>query len=253
MHIRSRTAGLLLLLAAAAAARRGPRRFSAASVPVQAARRTCKAARFGDRASGGRDMTLKKKLAAALAAAGLAVGLSLAGTGTARATDFPTPGQWAEIFNPYLHAKGNTLCFDDPNGSTSFGTQVQLYRCHGYASNGAPQRWVFVQPDDSNGNPITEGGNNVYELYNLAAGRCLAVTGTSVGHPLIMGSCITSSTSIAWWELRPTTPASHDFQLALWLFDDWCIGADDFRDNSPTRLLLFGCSPTDTSQLWNLG
>jgi hypothetical protein len=38
-------------------------------------------------------MTLKKKLAAVLAAAGLAVGLSLAGTGTARATDFPTPGQ----------------------------------------------------------------------------------------------------------------------------------------------------------------
>ena len=198
-------------------------------------------------------MTLKKKLAAALAAAGLAVGLSLAWPGTARASDIPTPGQWAEIFNPYLHAQGNTLCFDDPNGSTSFGTQVQLYRCHGYASNGAPQRWVFVQAEDSNGNPVHEGGNNVYELYNLAAGRCLAVTGTSVGQPLIMGSCITSNTSVALWELRPTNPASHDFQLALWLYDDWCIGANDFRDNSPTRLLLFACSPSDTSQLWNLG
>jgi len=156
-------------------------------------------------------MTLKKKLAAALAAAGLAVGLSLAWPGTARATDIPTPGQWAEIFNPYLHAQGNTLCFDDPNGSTSFGTQVQLYRCHGYASNGAPQRWVFVQAEDSNGNPVHEGGNNVYELYNLAAGRCLAVTGTSVGQPLIMGSCITSSTSVALWELRPTQPSQSRF------------------------------------------
>jgi hypothetical protein len=145
------------------------------------------------------------------------------------------------------------LCFDDPSGSTSDGTQAQLYRCHGYASNGAPQRWVFVQPDDIHGNPVTEGGNNVYELYNLAAGRCLAVNGTSVGHPLILTSCVTTSTSIALWELRPTNPASHDFQLALWLFDDWCIGANDFRDNSPTRLLLFGCSPSDTSQLWNLG
>jgi hypothetical protein len=250
MPIRSRAAGLLL---AAAAVRRGPRRFSVASVPFRAARRTGKAARSGDRASAGSDMTLKKKLAAALTAAGLAAGLSLAWPGTARATDFPVPGQWAEIFNPYLHAKGNTLCFDDPNGSTSFGTQAQLYRCHGYASNGAPQRWVFVQAEDSNGNPVTEGGNNVYELYNLAAGRCLAVTGTSAGQPLIMGSCITSNTSIALWELRPTNPASHDFQLALWLFDNWCIGANDFRDNSPTRLLLFGCSPSDTSQLWNLG
>ena len=198
-------------------------------------------------------MTLKKKLAAALAAVGLAAGLSLAGTGTARATDFPTPGQWAEIFNPYLHAQGNTLCFDDPSGSTSLGTQVQLYRCHGYASNGAPQRWVFVQAEDRNGNPVTEGGNNVYELYNLAAGRCLAVTATRVAQPLILTSCVTTSTSVALWELRPTTPASHDFQLALWLYDDWCIGANDFNDNSPTRLLLFGCSPSDTSQLWNLG
>ncbi len=73
-------------------------------------------------------------------------------------------------------------------GDASDGTQAQLYRCHGYASNGAPQRWVFVQP-------------------------------------------------------------GHDFQLALWLYDDWCIGANDFNDNSPTRLLLFGCSPSDTSQL----
>jgi hypothetical protein len=51
--------------------------FSAASVPFQAARLTCEATRFRDRASGGSDMTLKK-LAAALAAAGLAAGLSLA-------------------------------------------------------------------------------------------------------------------------------------------------------------------------------
>ena len=130
---------------------------------------------------------------------------------------------------------------------------VQLYRCHGYASNGAPQRWVFVQAEDRNGNPVTEGGNNVYELYNLAAGRCLAVTATRVAQPLILTSCVTTSTSVALWELRPTTPASHDFQLALWLYDDWCIGANDFNDNSPTRLLLFGCSPSDTSQLWNLG
>lgn len=198
-------------------------------------------------------MTLRRKLAAALAAVGLAAGLSLAGTGTARATDFPTPGVWSEVFNPYLNAQGNTLCFDDPSGSTSDLTKVQLYRCHGYASNGAPQRWVFIQPEDIHGNPIYEGGNPVYELYNLAAGRCLAAEGTAVGYPVFLTSCVTSSTSIAWWELRPTNPALHDFQLALWLYDDWCLGADDFRDRSPTSLLLFGCSPTDTSQLWNLG
>ena len=91
-------------------------------------------------------MTPKRKLAALLAAAGLAAGLVLAGPGTARATDVPPDGQWAEIYNPYLHAQGNILCFDDPSGSTADGTQAQLYRCHGCASDGTPQRWVFIQP-----------------------------------------------------------------------------------------------------------
>jgi hypothetical protein len=198
-------------------------------------------------------MKLKKKLAAALAAAGLAAGLSLAAPGTAHATDVPPPGQWVEVFNPYLHAQNNTLCFDDPNGSTANDTQAQLFRCHGYASNGLPQRWVFIKALDSNGNLVTEGGNQVYMLFSQAAGKCLAVEATFVGAPLFLTSCITSNDSIALWELRPTTPGSRDFQLALWLFDDWCIGANDFRDNSPTRLLLFGCAPSDTSQLWNLG
>jgi hypothetical protein len=188
-----------------------------------------------------------------IAAAGLAVGLGLAGTGTARATDFPPVGGWAEVFNPYLGTQGNFLCFDDPSGSTSDFTQVQLYHCHGYASNGAPQRWVFVQPEDINGNPIREDGNNVYELYNLAAGRCLAVTGTTVGQPLVLTSCVTSDKSIAMWELRPTNPASRDFQLALWLYNDWCIAANPLNDNRPAGLGLAGCSPTDTRQLWNLG
>jgi hypothetical protein len=198
-------------------------------------------------------MTLKKKLAATLAAAGLAVGLGLAGTGTARATDFPPVGGWAEVFNPYLGTQGNTLCFDDPGGSTSDGTQVQLYHCHGYASDGAPQRWVFIQPEDINGNPIREGGDNVYELYNLAAGRCLAVHGTSVGQPLLLTNCVNSDKSIAWWVLRPTDPARRDFQLALYLYDDWCIAANVSDGNRPAALGLAGCSPADTRQLWNLG
>jgi hypothetical protein len=55
------------------------------------------------------------------------------------------------------------------------------------------------------------------------------------------------------WELRPTDPASRDFQLALWFYDNWCIGGDDFTDNSPTRLLLFGCDRYNTARLWRLG
>ena len=68
-------------------------------------------------------MNLRGKIAAALAALGLAAGLTLAGAGTAGADITPPSLQWAEIFNPYLHAQSITLCADDPNGSTSSGTQ----------------------------------------------------------------------------------------------------------------------------------
>ncbi|HEX5303102.1 MAG TPA: hypothetical protein VFW50_39525 [Streptosporangiaceae bacterium] len=37
-------------------------------------------------------------------------------------------------------ASNFSLCFDDTNGSTASGNPVQLYHCHGYASNGASQR-----------------------------------------------------------------------------------------------------------------
>ena len=53
--------------------------------------------------------------------------------------------------------------------------------------------------------------------------------------------CAVGGHSAALWQRAgATAPGAFD-------------NANDFNDNSPTRLLLFGCSPTDTSQLWNLG
>jgi hypothetical protein len=103
-------------------------------------------------------MRHKTRLAGVLAAIALAAGVTLAGTGIARADVLP-PSGWSEIYSPNLHAQGLTLCFDDPAGSTASGTQVQLYHCHGYAANGAPQRWVFIQPEDKAGNPVNAGGH----------------------------------------------------------------------------------------------
>jgi hypothetical protein len=200
-------------------------------------------------------LKLKRKLAAALAAAGLAAGLSVAATGTARAS-IPLPpsaGQYYGIFNPYLHARINTLCFEDPGGSTANGTRVQLNECHQHNSDGTLQRWGFVQAADSNGNPITEGGNNVYKLFNLAAGECLGVRGTSDGQPLLLESCNPNDGSVVLWELRPTSAFSPDFQLAVYMFAGWCIAANDASDNRGTPLGLFECNPSDTKQLWNLG
>jgi hypothetical protein len=92
------------------------------------------------------------------AAVALAAGLALAGTGTARADVLPPAGTWAEIFNPNIHAHGITLCADDPNGSTAQFQALQLWRCHGYASNGIPQRWTFLYV----------GNNIVGSAYRIA-------------------------------------------------------------------------------------
>ena len=162
------------------------------------------------------------------------------------------PGQWAEIFNPYLHAKGNTLCFDDPNGSTSDGTQAQLYRCHGYASNGAPQRWVFVPIVDSNDIPFLDNGSQVYWVYNLAANECLIDANTTPGTQLTLGTCTSLGTG---WELHSANgPNSPDFQLALYNPGRQnCAAASNFTDRNGTRLVIEDCVPSDTRQLWNRG
>ena len=199
-------------------------------------------------------MTMKKKLAAALAAAGLATGISLAGTGTARADVNPPAGQWKGIANLHLNGNGNLLCFEDPGGSTANGAQSQLGHCHPYNSDGALQRWLFIQPVDSNGQGMTEEGNKVYYLYNVAAQRCLGVTATRVGQPPILTDCVANNTTVALWELRPTGggPALLDFQLALWLFNDWCIAANVADDIVPNGLGLAGCNANDARQLWDL-
>jgi len=200
------------------------------------------------------------KMAGLLAAAiGLAAGLTMAGTEAARADVVPPVGQWVEIFNPYLYAQGNTLCFDDPNGSTSSGTQLQLWRCHGYASNGAPQRWVFIQPEDNNGNLIYWGGLPVYQIYNLAAGKCFTATNLGAGMPLSLVNCTTNGVTTAgtWWQfLSPNGPASPDFQLYPWPIGEGyntCVAASNYTDGNGTRLVMATCDRYDTGQIWNLG
>src|SRR5205085_8772545 len=96
-----------------------------------------------NQASGGRGMRRIRKLGV-LAAIGFAAGLTMAGTGTARADVIPpSPGDWAEIFDPYINTHGFSLCVDNPGGSSDI-QKIQLYHCHGYASNGGPQRWFFT-------------------------------------------------------------------------------------------------------------
>jgi hypothetical protein len=116
------------------------------------------------------------------AAVALAASLALAGTGTARADVLPPAGTWAEIFNPNIHAHGITLCADDPNGSTAQFQALQLWRCHGYASNGIPQRWTFLYV----GNNIV---GSAYRIANIGGS----------GYYLGLDARMTHSTAYAQW------------------------------------------------------
>ena len=201
-------------------------------------------------------MRRSTRLAGALAAIGLAAELTLAGAGSARADIVPPPGGWAEIFSPHLNAQGNTLCFDDPNGSTSSGTRLQLWRCHGYASNGAMQRWVFIQPEDNNGNLIYDtNGSPVYEVFNLAASMCLTDPGLAPGTQLTLRPC-NRATGGQWWELPSAdNTAGPDFGLRSWPvnFTNSCVSASNASDSNGTRLVVEDCDLFDLSQLWELG
>jgi len=197
-------------------------------------------------------MRRRTRLASVLAAIGLAA--SMAGTGTARADVIPPSGNWVEIFNPHLHDQRITLCVDDPGGSTSSGTALQLFRCHGSDSAGAPQRWVFTQSEDIDGNLVYDHGNPVYYLYNLGGGWCLNLSnrGLQPGRPLILGSC--SGNLIVWFEIHAVgNPAGPDFQLSDFAGTYMCVSASNSSDRNGTPLVMEPCDSTDARQLFNLG
>src|SRR5438105_1007881 len=94
----------------------------------------------------------------------LAAGLIVGTGGTAQAVVTPpSGGGWAELYNPLLPLVDNShhVCLDVPNGTTS-PKALQRYHCHGYASNGAPQRWVFVHLS-----------NDSYWIYNQSNLLCV--------------------------------------------------------------------------------
>jgi hypothetical protein len=199
-------------------------------------------------------MRRRTRLAGVLAAIGLAASMAVAGTGTARADVIPPDGHWAEIFNPHLHDRGITLCADDPGGSTSSGTRLQLWRCHGSDSSGAPQRWVFTQVEDINGNLFYDHGSPVYEIYNLGGQWCLNLSnqGLLPGRPLILGTC--AGTLIMWFEIHATgNQAGPDFQLVPTFGPDMCVSASNSSDSNGTPLVMEPCDSSDARQLFNLG
>jgi hypothetical protein len=197
------------------------------------------------------------KMAGAFATIALAAGMTLAGTGVARA-DVTPPSGWSEIYSPYLNAQGFPLCIDDTNGSTSSGNPLQLYHCHGYDSNGTPQRWVFIQPEDNQGNPVyDDNGSPVYEIYNVAANLCLTVQNLGAGAPVTLGTCNRhTATGQIWWELHGEgSPTGPSFDIFPWPVNSSygnCVAASNLSSNNNTRLVLEPCDHR-INTIWRLG
>jgi hypothetical protein len=118
------------------------------------------------------------------------------------------------------------------------------------------QRWVFIQPEDSNGNLIYDSnGSPVYEIYNLAGGMCLTDPSLAPGTQLTLRPCNRANGG-QWWELPDAdNTAGPDFGLRTWPvnFTNSCVSASNSSDSNGTRLVVEDCDLFDLSQLWKLG
>jgi Ricin-type beta-trefoil lectin domain len=195
-----------------------------------------------------------------LAAVALAPGLALAGAGAARADVVPPAGTWAEIFAPEVNANGITLCIDDPAGSTAQFQALQLWRCHGYASNGIPQRWTFYYA----------GSNSLGPAYRIAntggSNWCIGLTphpssyAAWYGTSLVQEACSSTTGSEVVWNLVPATQSpdpDNQFMLTSTYVpfgqQPYCISASSWTDENGTRLVAKPCDPSDSRQFWALG
>jgi hypothetical protein len=184
-------------------------------------------------------------LAALLCAGGLAAGLDAGMTGTAHASDPATPGKpWNEIFLPFGHGKGNTLCVDVTGGTTAPGAQLRLYRCHGYASDGATQRWQFL-------------GGRFSTVSNPGSGLCIGFPGGGApvsGARLVQENC---GQACAWQLVRQSRDRT-DPLLVLETSGPGgpalCMTAGNLSDDNGTPLVAAPCQGFgNAAELFELG
>ncbi len=195
------------------------------------------------------------KVAGALAAAALAAGLTMAGTGTARADVVPA-STWNEIFAPEINANGNIMCADNKSSTAQFDNLI-LWHCHGYASDGAPQRWQFVYQGQFLGGPIP-----MYRIANVGSGLCIGLdpnrvnAGTIPGSNLVQESCTSNLTE---WRVVPASLSpdpNNQFMLEN-VFDvfrhDYTMEANTFLDQNGNRLIAEEADTQNSAQWFALG
>ena len=138
----------------------------------------------------------------------------------------PPANTWAEIFAPEINANGITLCADNFGTNEQF-QNLQLWRCHGYASDGTPQRWLFSYQGQ---NVVGEGP--VYRIANVGSGLCIGLDPNRVNAQMIAGSNLVQESCIS--------------NLTLWELDV----ADHSPDPNNQVMLLNGYHTSSFSQVY---
>ena len=169
-------------------------------------------------------------LLAGLLAAGLGTGLA----GTARADPTVPSDNWNEIVAPLDNARGNPLCADVPGGAKSTGLALQLFHCHGYGSDGGPQRWHLL---NGNGN-AWPGVGPLYLIKNLDDGMCITLTSGASGARVVQEPCGHAT----FWALHVQNANGTDplFELIA-NGTGLCLAAGNLSDNNQTPLVAATC------------
>jgi len=196
------------------------------------------------------------KPAGALAAAALAAGLTMAGTGTARAAVTPPANTWAEIFAPEINANGNIMCADNRSSQAQLNNLI-LWHCHGYASDGTPQRWWFRY----NG-PEFGTGIPTYRIVSGDSSYCIGLdpnrvnAGTVAGSNLVQESCLSN---LSIWQLPPawySPDPNNQFQLVNEFAINhvpYAMEANTFLDTNGNRLIAEPYDYGNSAQWFALG
>jgi hypothetical protein len=199
-------------------------------------------------------LSIRKAIVAAAGVA-LTVGLSVGLAGTAYAADPTVPAAtWNEIYIPFDNIAGNRLCVDVTNGSTSAGTALQFYSCHGYGSDGGPQRWHFV---------LFPHNSGLVMIQNTQSNLCIS---TPPGAALVSGTRLAQEpcgTLATIWLIRAENDNGTNPLIQLAKLDNQdgtpsfsnnlCMAAGNMGDDNHTPLVATTCQPfTDLSQVLEL-
>jgi hypothetical protein len=182
-------------------------------------------------------MSVLKRIASLVSLGALTAGLGVTMSGAAQASVIPA-STWNEIFSPFDNRNSNTMCVDVPNGQPFWGVGLQLWHCHGYASNGGPQRWQF--------HPQNEG----YLIANADDGLCISPVPSNTS--LIEQAICSPSMQ---WDIIPMNPDTTNPLFMLSLHGTGlCLSAKDFSDSNGEKLTTAACTSfNDLMLVWELG